>query len=392
MNFKRDIYDTLISEIDMEYISILTGPRQVGKTYLLKQIENYCKENGKKTAYYDLETPHDLLKFSENDSRIIDILTDSIDVVFIDEFQYIKNATKILKIIHDSKKRIKIFASGSSTIEIHKHLKESLAGRYRQSIIYPLAMHEIESENYFEYGGLPGLIHEKTSLEKMRLLQNILQTYLMRDIKGLIKAENIRAFNNILYLLAQNQGSVISLSFLAKEVGLSKPTISMHLELMSQTYVCYPLESYSVNLANELKKSKKYYLYDLGIRNSILNDFSLLDNREDKGAIVESYIFLSLKKQLYPNMELKFWRTRQGEEIDFILLYNRQAIPIEVKYSIRTSEIPKNIKFFLNKYPKTKLVIIFSNNYQDDVVYNDTTIKFCTFIDSESIHNLINYE
>lgn len=389
MELNRDIFKVLIAQIEMQYISVLVGPRQVGKTYLLRQIEQYCKNNGMKTKYYDLENPNDLLKFTGNDSDIIDILTSSTDVVFIDEFQYIKNATKIFKVIYDLRKNVKIFATGSSSIEIHKHLKESLAGRYRQSIIYPLSIKELEVKEYFEYGGLPGLIHEKTELDKMKLLQNILQTYLMKDIKGLIKEENIRAFNNLLYLLAQNQGSIVSISSLSTEVGLSKPTISLHLELMSQTYVCYPLESYSGNLANELKKSKKYYLYDLGIRNVILNDFSLLDERNDKGAIVESYIFLSLIKQLQPNMELKFWRTRQGVEIDFILLYNRNPIPIEVKYSLKKPEIPHNIKFFIDKYPNTKIAIVFSKDFKDELLYKDTKIRFRTFIESENIMSVL---
>jgi predicted AAA+ superfamily ATPase len=158
------------------------------------------------------------------------------------------------------------------------------------------------------------------------------RTYLLKDIKSLIREENIRAFNSILYGIAQNQGQIVSVASLARDAGLSEPAIKHHLELMSQTYVCFPLDSYARNLANELKKVKKYYLYDIGIRNCILNDYSQLDNRPDKGAIVESFVALALIKQLKPNMEIKFWRTRQGDEVDFILLKNRIPVPVEVKY------------------------------------------------------------
>lgn len=108
--------------------------------------------------------------------------------------------------------------------------------------------------------------HEQGAADKMALLKNVLQTYLLKDIKGLIKEENIRAFNSLLYSLAQNQGQVVSIATLARDVGLSEPAIKHHLELMDQTHVCFPIDSYSRNLSNELKKVKKYYLYDTGIR------------------------------------------------------------------------------------------------------------------------------
>ncbi|KPA09144.1 ATPase, partial [Candidatus Magnetomorum sp. HK-1] len=139
-------------------------PRQVGKSFLLKEIKTTCDNQFLKTKYYDMEDPSDLNAFSGDERDIINRLTNDTQVVFIDEFQYIKNATKIFKAIYDSKSDLKIFASGSSSIEIHKHLKESLAGRYRVSIIYPLSMIElcqIKNYNkleYFKFAGMPGLV------------------------------------------------------------------------------------------------------------------------------------------------------------------------------------------------------------------------------------------
>ena len=111
----------------------------------------------------------------------------------------------------------------------------------------------------------------------------------MPGIKALIKEENIRAFNSLLYNIAQNQGQVASVAALASEVGLSEPAVKHHLELMAQTYVCFQIDSYSRNLANELKKVKNY-LYDTGIRNCILNDYSQREDRGDGGAIIESFV------------------------------------------------------------------------------------------------------
>lgn len=392
MKIKRLIYKELIEETDKKYASILIGPRQVGKTTLLKEIEKECQSRNLITKFYNLEDPKDLRYFSGSDEDIVNKLSDKAKVIFLDEFHYLKNATKILKILYDRNKGIKVFASGSSSMEIHKHLKESLAGRYRLSQIYPLFYKENKSikhyvlEDYLQFGGLPGLMHETSVEEKLRLLRNILESYLLKDIKALIKEENIRAFNHLLYCLAQNQGSLVSVAALAREVGLTEPAIKYHLELMAQTFVCFPLQSYSKNLSNELKKVKKYYIYDLGIRNSLLSDFSNTANRPDKGVIYETFVFLSLIKQLKPNMEVKFWRTRQGDEVDFILLKNRIPVPLEVKYKATDKHIPKGMQKFLSKYKEAPYGLIVSSSNEGQMVFDGRPIKFISLQSVETIN------
>ena len=398
MNIKRIVYKYLLQEIDRSYISILIGPRQVGKTFLLRQIELACKRKKLKTAFYNLEDPRDLQQFTGSEDKVIEKLQQPLDVIFIDEFHYLKNATKLFKVLYDSNSSIKIFASGSSSMEIHKHLKESLAGRYRLSFIYPLYYKEeiqlpvYTLEDYLKYGGLPGLVHEKKPVDKMSLLQNILATYLQKDIKSLIKEENIRAYNHLLYSLAQSQGSPVAVANLAREVGLSEPAVKYHLELMAQTYVCYPLESYAKNLANELKKTKKYYLYDIGMRNIILNDFSSLSLRQDKGVIVESFVFLSVIKQLKPNMEVKFWRTRQGDEVDFILLKNRIPVPVEVKYNMTGRQVPEGMQKFLMKYKEAPYGIVITKKGAGEITFDGRVIKFMDWHQAETIAYLQNVE
>ena len=142
-----------------------------------------------------------------------------------------------------------------------------MAGRFRLTSVYPLSGKELQQKpdydvgEYLRFGGLPGLVHEHDAADRMALLKNVLQTYLLKDIKSLIREENVRAFNSLLYGIAQNQGQMVSVASLAREVGLSEPAVKHHLELMAQTYACFPIDSYSRNLANELKKAKKYYLY-----------------------------------------------------------------------------------------------------------------------------------
>ncbi|MDY6967617.1 MAG: ATP-binding protein [Spirochaetota bacterium] len=391
MIIKRNIIDSLYDEFNRREISILLGARQVGRTFLLNKLKEKAVSKKLRVRSYNLEIPADIIKFNKPDVDIFEELTRDVDILFIDEFHYLENASKLFKAIYDSKKRVKIFASGSSSIEIHKHLKESLAGRRLVSRIYPLSYDEFlqrgatkkSFETYLLYGGLPGLIHHNKKEEKIRLLNEILETYIQKDIKSLIKEENIRAFNTLLYLLAENQGSVTALSNLASDVGLTAKTINNHLSILEQTYILFPLYSYAKNIGNELKKSKKYYFYDLGIRNVLLKDFSPINQRNDAGVLNESFIFLQLQNRLKPNMELKFWRNKQGDEIDFVILINRKPFLIEVKTNINRLEIPTAMKTFIKKYPETMGGVVFSNNIKGKLEFLNKSIVFMS-------HNKIN--
>ena len=353
----RIILNKLQKELTRPEILILLGPRQVGKTTLLKMLQEYAQGKGYQTAFFDLEQPQILADFNLSDKEIIQKIVSAGEIIFIDEFQYVANISKIFKAIFDSKRKIKIVCSGSSSLEIHKHLKESLAGRRFLYRIYPLAFGELKSslknysfDDYLQFGGMPGLTQTNSAERKQQILSELLGSYILKDVKSLVKEENIRAFNHLLYLLAENQGSTISANSLANEVGMSSKTINHYLDILEQTYVNYRIYSYSRNLGNELKKSCKTYLYDLGVRNCLLKDFSGSD-RKDYGIILESFVFLRLQTMLQPNLEIKFWRTKDGGEVDFILLKDRKPIPIEVKAKIDQSEIPAGLTRFLNRYP-----------------------------------------
>jgi len=372
MLIKRLCFNDLYGEMKRPEISILLGARQVGKSTLMRQLEARAKRDKKRTSFYDLEQPDHLQRLAGSPKDVIDELTKGADVVFIDEFHYLKNASKIFKAIYDSKKRVKIYASGSSSIEIHKHLKESLAGRFRKTMIFPLTLEERNQQKKFaadeilSWGGLPGLIHCESDADRLKLLENIISTYITKDIKGLIKEENIRSFNSLIYLLAQSQGSMAVVSNMARETGLSEPTVVRHLEIMAQTYVLHVLPSYSTNLANELKKSKKYYLFDNGIRNMLIKDVRSVSHREDKGILYESAIMLHLVSKLQPNMELRFWRTKKGEEVDFVLIKNRIPVPIEVKSGLKKAVLPKGMIRFLKRYPKAPYGIVYNAELEDE--------------------------
>jgi len=278
-------------------------------------------------------------------------------------------------------------------------LQESLAGRKRIHRVFPCSFSEISSlkerpgiDDYMIFGGMPGLVHQPDATKKKELLQDILQSYLLKDIKSLIKEENIRAFNNLLYLLAQSQGSLISAASLAQEVGLTSRTIESYLEILSQTFVCYPISSYSNNLGNELKKSRKCYLYDLGIRNILLKDFRPHKNRPDAGAIIESFVFLEISKKLTPDVELRFWRTREGDEVDFIWVLNRVPYPIEVKSGDVGDEIPKGLKVFLRRYSEAKRAFILYGGKKKEKVADGVTFHYLHWSDANLIPEIISDE
>ncbi|MDI6751391.1 MAG: ATP-binding protein [bacterium] len=382
----RNILHKLGKELTQPEILILLGPRQVGKTTLLKMLENYVQQQGYKTAFFDLEQPQVLANFNRQDNKIMQMISQAGDVVFIDEFQYVRDISKIFKAIFDSKKKIKIICSGSSSLEIHKHLRESLAGRRFLYHIFPLEYSEIKNsypnfrfEDYLRFGGMPGLVHTNSTERKQQILNELLGSYILKDVKALVKEENIRAFNHLLYLLAENQGSTISMHSLAGEIGLSSKAINHYLDILEQTYVNYRIYSYSKNLGNELKKSCKTYLYDLGIRNMLLKDFSAGSGRHDKGIILESFVFLRLQTMLAPNMEIKFWRTRDGGEVDFILLKDRKPIPIEVKSKITSPEFPSGLRRFLSRYPAVESAYVINEQIEEDIFYRNCLIHFLTF-------------
>jgi predicted AAA+ superfamily ATPase len=382
---KRSIFNILCDEISGPEIIILLGARQVGKTTLMKELELHCQRNGLKTAFFDLEQPNQLALFNQPEQDIQRMLGSAGDVVFIDEFQYIAHASKIFKAIFDAAGKPKIVCSGSSSLEIHKHLKESLAGRRFLYRVYPLAFSELQNQvgtdldTYLTYGGMPGLTHAASDERRQQMLSELLSTYILKDIRSLVKEENLRAFNHLLYLLAEREGSILSVHSAANEISMSSKAVNRYLDLLEGTYVLFRLFSYSGNLGNELKKSCKTYFYDPGIRNALLRDFSGTRSRSDRGALYESFVFLSLSARLKANMELKFWRTKDGQEVDFILLQNRRPFPVEVKTQLLSLQVPKGLAAFLKRYPETTQAFVVNRDITGMLKQGAADVRFLTF-------------
>jgi predicted AAA+ superfamily ATPase len=376
--------------MDRRFVSVLVGPRQVGKTYLLHDLEREAIARGRSVAFYDLENPEHLPLFNRGDREIVGSLRRAGEVVFLDEFHYLKDAGRLLKTLYDSPGGPKIYASGSSSPSIHAHLKESLAGRHRLTLVPPLSYQDEACQvrgttlaDYLTWGGMPGLVHEGTSADRMALLRDVVSAYLLKDVKSLVRDENVRAFNSMLVLLAQSQGSVVSVAGLAREIRLSEPTVSRYLDIIAATYTCHPVTSFSANLANELKKSRKHFFFDLGIRNLLLKDFASPATRPDRGALLESFVALALLRALPPNAELCFWRTRSGSEVDFVLVKDRIPYPIEVKAGAAAGDVPAGLARFLAAYPAAPGAIIYTERPGGTTECEGRTVRYLDVSDAE---------
>ena len=374
----------MLHNLEQPNVLILLGARQVGKSTLMGQLRLFAENLKRPVRSFNLEFPHDLLFFNQSEVELFEELSKTANaVILIDEFHYLKDAVKLFKAIYDLKSNIKIIASGSSSLEIHKHLKESLAGRRDVVEIFPLSLNEWSQQNiffneYLIYGGLPGLVHLPRREDKIEYLSQMVQAYLLKDIRSLIRDENIRAFNHLLFFLAENQGNILSASSMASEIGLTQKTVEHYLTILEQTYVVYGVYSYASKLASELKKSKKYYFYDVGIRNSLVKNFSPLNERDDRGILFESLVFQELKKKMKANVELRFWRTKQGDEVDFIWVEDRQITPIEVKANATNDRVPSGIVKFLKYYPKCAIAYVVNGTRNEDVKHEHLVIRFRT--------------
>lgn len=406
MYIKREILEYLKATLNKEPCLILTGSRQVGKTTLIKKIEEDLKKEDQKTYYFNLELPSHLSLFSHGPEGFLEYLTaqgvrlttepiQNYLYLFIDEFQYIPQAGKFLKAIIDNFPQIKTVASGSSSVEIQKSLQESLVGRKRVINIFPLNFVEflrfqnLKEAAYFEevnvikplsvplrsifvrlfeeftvWGGMPKIILEPDPRERRALLEEICSSYLQKDIKGLVGSENLSAFNKLMVLLAEESSSLSNIHSLSNTLRLSRKELEKALFILENTFVNWLLNPFYTNKRKELSREKKTVFYDNGIRNCLLNNFSPFDQRLDKGRLQESAVYNELKKSLKPGMEILYWRTQHQTEIDFILRSDEKVIPIEVK-SGSLQKVPASVSSFVKQYQSPFAVVINKDNWTE---------------------------
>lgn len=356
--YNRDIESSIIDQLKRPEVILLFGARQTGKSTFLeilaKRFGNMKILNCEQTVIYDA--------LSEINIPKIKALFDNKEIIAFDEAQTIPEIGKILKLLYDDKDiKIQLIATGSSSFELSNKTGEPLTGRNIRYNIFSLSVNEISTtkgwqfflENLNEilvYGSYPGVIDLGINEKRPKLL-SLTNDYLFRDIFKFEQLKNPDVLRKLLKAIALQVGNLVSYQELASLLGVAKETITRYLDLLEKSFIIYRLGSFSGNLRNELRKRHKYYFYDTGIRNAVINNFSGMNERVDAGAIWENFCVSEIIKannnnQVFSNFY--FWRTYDGAEVDLVEEIDGKIIAYEFKWN--PGRKPKLPASFAGKY------------------------------------------
>jgi predicted AAA+ superfamily ATPase len=368
---KRILENLIVKRLFRGKAIILYGPRQVGKTTLVTSLLEKRKE---KTLFLNGDEP-DVRELLEGvTSSRLKALFGKSRIVFIDEAQRIREIGLTLKLITDQIKEVQLIATGSSAFDLASHTKEPLTGRKYEFHLFPLAFGEMVEHH--------GLLEEKRLLkhrlvfgyypeivtcpgEERELLRLLADSYLYKDLLTLENIKKPVLLEKILKALALQLGNEVSYHEIGQLVGADKNTVEKYIDLLEKAFVVFRLPAFSRNLRNEIKKGKKIYFYDNGIRNAVIGNFSPIEKRNDVGGLWENFLISERMKYLrysglYPGRY--FWRTVQQQEIDYLEERDGQLYAFEFKWSKN-----KHIRFprtFLRAYPESSTKLITPENFE----------------------------
>ena len=406
MYYKRDLEDKIERYIDTPEIIAIFGPRQVGKTTLLKHF--YTKvSNHIFLSFEDIELK---VLFEEDIKSFIALYIEPYEHIFIDEFQYAKTGGKHLKYIYDTCNR-KIFISGSSAMELSINAIKYLVGRIfifnlysfsfgeflriKDRQLYKLYLdlgtnHTLSTQisqkiyryfdEYVTYGGYPRVVLSKSNEEKREILKNLLSIYLLRDIKEITKITDETKMYRLLKALSLQIGNIIVYNELSTLIGVNSLKLKEYLSIFEKAFLTKTITPFFTNKRMEIVKNPEIFFFDLGLRNVIIKNFAPLDERVDKGMILENFVFRELVEE-----DLKYYRTKNGAEVDFII---NDTIPIEIKSNLNSMKISKSYRYFIENY-KPKIGYILNFSQIGIKKFNDTEVRFLPHFAVASIKEMI---
>lgn len=374
---ERAYFHTLKDQLlNSPKIIILFGPRQVGKTTLTQKILDEIglktlSINGDERRYRDIMSSQNL--------DIMKGLVSGYEIIFIDEAQRIPDIGLNLKILHDGLPDLKIIVTGSSSFELANRTREALTGRTWTFILYPIAVKELAKEQTpFElhqkleemliFGMYPELFSISNHNLKIRYLQELISSYLYKDILELSNIKHSEKLQDLLRLIAFQLGSQVSLSELGRQLGMSKDTVAGYLDLLEKGFVLFKLRGYSRNLRKEVTRMNKYYFYDIGVRNAIIGNFNPMAHRNDAGQLWENFLMVEHRKKLayeFTYINPYFWRTYNQVELDYLEEGMGRLDGFEFKYGRRKPKAPKS---WLDTYPEATYSCISQENYLDFII------------------------
>ena len=354
-------------------IIVLYGPRQVGKTTLIKEVL-------KELPIKKLEINADQLKYndilSSRDLRKLQELIGDNELLFIDEAQRIPDIGINLKILHDNLPDLRIIATGSSSFDLSNIIKEPLTGRTRTFQLFPVSIGELRQqqtpfelkdqlESFLLYGMYPEVLEFKGKEQKLVHLEELTSAYLYKDILQLSNIKHSGRIHKLLKLLAFQIGSLVSIHELGKVLDMSHETVNHYIDLLEKGFVVFRLSGFSGNLRKEVTKMNKIYFYDLGIRNMLIDNFNPMAIRQDVGPLWENFLLSERKKKVaYENSfaNTYFWRTYTGAELDYIEETGGNLNGYIFKFKSKKVKAPTT---WLETYKNASFSVVDSDNFLD---------------------------
>lgn len=370
--FKRS-YEPLSSHLKAGKALLIYGPRQVGKTTLL---QNFLKNTPLKYKLDSGDNIRTQQTLGSQDFPQILSYVEGYELLAIDEAQNIPNIGMAIKIIVDQMPNIRVILTGSSSFELAGQVGEPLTGRKQTLTLYPLAQAELLSsynkfelrenlEDFLIYGSYPEVVLASTGKQKIDVIAEISNSYLIKDILAFDRVKNSKVLLDLLKLLAFQVGSEVSLTEIGTKIGVDYKTVQRYLDLLEKAFVIIRLGGFSRNLRNEITNKAKYYFLDNGIRNSLIAQFNGLSQRNDIGQLWENFIFIERLKHrahqsIYANMY--FWRTYNQQEIDLVEDRDGKLHGYEMKWS--ASKMPNAPHQWTEAYSNSSYEIITPDTYQ----------------------------
>ncbi len=349
---------------------IVVGPRQVGKTTLLRML---ASDTDRSVLVWNCDEPDVRQKLNEPTSTELGAETSGADLILIDEAQRVPNIGVTLKLLIDHFPEKQVVVTGSSAIELSNSINEPLTGRKYEYTMYPFSAEElignhgtVEERRMLErrlvYGSYPEVVNHPG--EERETLTNLVSSYLYKDIFSFQDVRKPEIIEQLLQALALQLGSEVSFNELGRLLGLTSITVQRYIDLLEKSCVLFHLRSFSRNARAELKKSRKIYFYDNGVRNAMIGDYKSLDLRADAGALWENYLLSErMKHNSYSVFYGKsyFWRTQQQQEVDYIEDYDGVLHAYEFKWN--ASKHPRLAATFAKAYPDHTFTVVSPENY-----------------------------
>lgn len=366
-------YDNLTPLLKENRALIIYGPRRVGKTTLL---QNFLSNTPLK---YRLDSGDNIriqeLLGSQDFPRILKYAS-GFELIVLDEAQLIPNVGMGIKILVDQVPGLKVIATGSSSFDLANQVGEPLTGRKITLTLYPVAQLELETQynkydleqklpEYLIFGSYPEVLTTQTEEEKIRILEELVDSYIFKDILALQQLKGSKVLLDLLKLLAFQVGNEVSLNELATNLSIDVKTVGRYLDLLEKAFIIMRLSAFSRNLRSEVVSTSKYFFFDNGIRNAVISQFNSLDLRNDTGSLWENFLIMErVKKRSYQNIHgySYFWRTYGQKEIDLIEEREGKIFPYEFKWSSKGKVLPP--KEWAAAYPQAeKLLTVTPDNY-----------------------------